>query len=139
MKDTELMLGDLVHLSTTLGDDTDARVKSITPGLVGLEYLDGSGDEDVWVCDCLNPIILTGSMLLWNGFDESYDQDYDNNRYYINYGDKTRFMMSSSPKEGFYRFKTWGKEVRIKYVHEFQHILRIVGENELADNFELDY
>lgn len=136
MKSNDLMIGDIVHINNKeLEYEHDAIVVSIEPSFVGVNYIDSS-ESDQFALKVIEPITIDGTALIHNGFEESYDKDYDNNRYYLNCDDH-RILLLTSSNDGSYLFKTNSRYVHIKYVHELQHLLRLIGESELADNFKL--
>lgn len=138
MRLTDLMIGDIVHINNKeLGYEHDAIVLSIEPSFVGVKYIDSSEDDlDQFAVRMIEPIVLDRATLIHNGLEESYDKDYDNNRYYLTYNSEKIFLLESLD-DGSYLFKTNGRYVHIKYIHELQHLLRLIGEHELADNFKL--
>lgn len=74
------------------------------------------------------PIALTAKILDLNCID--YDEDMQT--WYIQDGCRLAFEMQE--KEAPYVF---GDHAVIRYVHELQHILRLCGLKELADNFKV--
>lgn len=142
MRLTDLMIGDIVHINNKeLGYEHDAIVLSIEPSFVGVKYIDSSEDDlDQFAVRMIEPIVLDRATLIHNGLEESYDKDYDNNRYYLNcssFCSSHKILLLTSSKIDTYFFKTNNRYVHIKYIHELQHLLRLIGEHELADNFKL--
>mgnify|MGYP003291261488 CR=1 FL=1 len=116
MKATELMIGDLVEVK-------NYGVKEV----IGIKEFDGvieiseNKDSEVEIpYDDVSPIPLTPEILEKNGL-----------------GLKGQDMPIISLKiqgDGW-----WNKPCAyIKYVHEFQHALRLCGLNELADDFKIN-
>lgn len=138
MRLTDLMIGDIVHINNKeLGYEHDAIVLSIEPSFVGVKYIDSSEDDlDQIAVRMIEPIVLDRATLIHNGLEESYDKDYDNNRYYLTHNSEKIFLLESLDDSS-YLFKTNNQYVHIKYIHELQHLLRLIGEHELADNFKL--
>ena len=132
MKSTELMIGDWVEVILN-SEKHFARVQTI----------DGYGDNatsNECVCDAiyysideLKPISLTPEILEKNGFE--YDHSFHTwiyDEFTINHG----YLIEEVYNEHLF---VWVADVHvaITYVHELQHILRLCGMNELADNFKI--
>lgn len=115
--------------------------------------------DDFTYIDEVYPVLLTEEILLKNGFEKTVEEHKNTgkarkpNR--VHY--KTRFTLIQNPDTPMVNFisvctigKTtikyhskngeWikGINLRIKYVHELQHALRLCGMNDLADNFKVN-
>lgn len=118
MELTDLMVGDWVFIK-------DYPIKA-SPQKVRPEHFVRSLVE-------FEPIPLTTEILEKNGFE--YDPYYHNwiyDEFTINYGHLI------DEEEGDYLF-IWIADTSMKltYVHELQHALRLCGLSELADNLKL--
>ena len=142
MKANELMIGDWVYSA------------SMTPRKV--QYLDGAKSDSIGVADHLNfesrinPIPLTAEILEKNGL-----------KYEVDYGGYHRSILGSHSKDNEPLICVqWNPQGEISQwevsnksgiltgvvaygyteiaVHELQHILRMVGLNELANNFKIE-
>ena len=125
MKAADLMIGDWVG---KVFDDKriieDYRqVDWIRTGEIGMRY------QKVWSIGCIEPIPLTPEILEKNEWKETeYWHEYEDGNTIIQYS------LSN----------IWGiiNEIEIEhfkceYVHQLQHLLRLCGLDELADNFEV--
>jgi len=65
----------------------------------------------------------------WNGGYHCYEYDYDG-WFYLQYDCDTYSVAITS-------LKFEGHDIVIHYVHELQHVLRLIGIKDLADNFKL--
>ena len=125
MKAADLMIGDWVG---KVFDDKriieDYRqVDWIRTGEIGMRYC------KVWSIGCIEPIPLTPEILEKNGWKET--------EYWHEYKDGNTIIQCSL-------HKIWGiiNEIEIEhfkceYVHQLQHLLRLCGLDELADNFKV--
>ena len=141
MKATELMIGDWVG---RVFDDKriDYRqVDWIRTGEIGMRY------QKVWAIGCIEPIPLTTEILEKNGF-------YDRNTqwYYKRFGSYVCFDIAISLVYKVIEVsKVCGAGTdceEVEYgssivfgndicVHTLQHVLRLCGLDELADNFKV--
>ena len=141
MKATELMIGDWVG---RVFDDKriDYRqVDWIRTGEIGMRY------QKVWAIGCIEPIPLTTEILEKNGF-------YDRNTqwYYKRFGSYVCFDIAISlVYKDIEVSKVCGAGTdceEVEYgssivfgndicVHNLQHVLRLCGLDELADNFKI--
>lgn len=133
MKATELMIGDWVEV-----------ILNSEKHFAQVQMIDGYGDNatsNECVCDAiyysideLKPIQLTAEILEKNGFNQVINtckiKTY--HRKPINVIMFSTPEITILPEESFII-----KNLKIQYVHEFQHILRLCGMNELADNFKI--
>ena len=141
MKATELMIGDWVG---RVFDDKriDYRqVDWIRTGEIGMRY------QKVWAIGCIEPIPLTTEILEKNGF-------YDRNTqwYYKRFGSYVCFDIAISlvykvievskvcdagtdcEEVEYGSSIVFGNDI---CVHTLQHVLRLCGLDELADNFKV--
>lgn len=122
MKANELMIGDWVK-------SKDKPVKINVARLYGMVYhYDSNATEEV------QPIPLTEEMLLKNGFvfeeiDESFSI-WNNEGYNIN-------LFKEINSNEFWLDGFFGS-ITFTHVHEIQHLLRMCGLKEIADNFKVD-
>ena len=125
MKAADLMIGDWVG---RVFDDKriieDYRqVDWIRTGEIGMRYC------KVWSIGCIEPIPLTPEILEKNGWKET--------EYWHEYKNGNTIIQCSL-------HKIWGiiNEIEIEhfkceYVHQLQHLLRLCGLDELANNFKI--
>lgn len=136
IKTSELMLGDLVRLA----DGQIAKVVSL------YKNHKGSGgeiivDSDLKIFNSLvrdediNPIPLTAEILENNGFvfksSECSKIDCFILEFYNGFVEIDNF-------DGLYFYAMLTcKETKLEYVHQLQHLLRMCGLNEVADNLKI--
>ena len=135
MKATELMIGDWVG---RVFDDKriDYRqVDWIRTGEIGMRY------QKVWAIGCIEPIPLTAEILEKDGWERDIDKEwkYNNPRILSHYcyqweKQNVKIEMYAGLK-GFTISLIIGR--RFYAVHELQHVLRLYGLDELADNFKV--
>ena len=135
MKATELMIGDWVG---RVFDDKriDYRqVDWIRTGEIGMRY------QKVWAIGCIEPIPLTAEILEKDGWERDIDKEWEYNNshilpYYCYQWEKQNVKIEMyAGLEGFTISLIIGR--RFYAVHELQHVLRLYGLNELADNFKV--
>lgn len=124
MKCKELMIGDLVS-------HNDFYVQIIVVGDGFATYEDDEGEprqlDDKYYTP--EPIPLTAELLEKNGWKED--------EFWHEYKDGTTIIQCSLPDM---RGRINGivvENFKCKYVHQYQHLLRLCGLNELADNFKI--
>lgn len=136
MRAKELMIGDWVQSSF---HKEPVRISSIKTS-------DGYGwvlnDADEWHYKdlqyksdaSLSPIPLTEDMLIANGF------IYDSEDGWEYCGKNYEPLIGYYPKDKFFSIDYNGcsSEHKIAYVHEYQHVLRLCGLNDMADNFKIE-
>ena len=146
MELTDLMVGDWVKvlpISHRVESHYD-RIESIRKEYTGQVYIEGGYHDrdhkgiDDWFdwsvgLNDIAPIPLTTEILEKIGFE--YDPYYHNWIYHeftINYGHLI------DEEDGDYLF-IWAADTSMKltYIHELQHALRLCGLNELANNLKL--
>ena len=122
MKVTELMVGDFVL--TPIGRIAKVFEISSIDNEIGVFFTPADGD--VFAPTELKPIPLTDSILLANGWELIGDfADYK----YYRYG-KIKDDVKYVKKSEIYVLRT----IRFRYVHEFQHLLRLCDKEDLAAN-----
>lgn len=155
MKTEELMIGDWVYVTSVCGWECDPIAQQIR----GIEYNSYQGDDYCdWVStDCddevslfnINPIPLTAEILEKNEF-ELQEQDFTNKLYRLKYGILYLEPYSSNIKDGYrvgcsitnydhfnVHTRFLSSFCKVYYVHELQHVLRLCGLCELANNFKI--
>ena len=136
MEATNLMLGDLVYIKSGRRlVEGPGKVSQFCKTMMWVRPLDNEKEVIDAYIDLFEPIELTNDMLLLNGFGKSENTDwfwlagfpFDVSR--CSYRDPSVYEVSVGN----------GGIVRtIKYVHELQNLLRVVGFEELANNFKLN-
>lgn len=141
MKARDFMIGDWLQ-------DEHAFPMYVTAVGTDYVYADFEGNEgDVWEYKdryfrdgTAQPVELTPDMLIANGFTR------ENNKYNLTIqASRTLLRIENMDLcfEGMARLfalSACGKirDFRVRYVHELQHILRLMDLSELADNFKLE-
>ena len=127
MKTTELMIGDWV-ISNKRGKNEIVKVVSFDGGInccwIGADCFLG-----LVACEDLSPISLTPEILEKNGWKET--------QYWHEYQDSKNTIQCCLPDM---RGRINGVEIenfKCEYVHQYQHLLRLCGLDELADNFKV--
>ena len=127
MKTTELMIGDWV-ISNKRGKNEIVKVVSFDGGInccwIGADCFLG-----LVACEDLSPISLTPEILEKNGWKET--------QYWHEYQDGKNTIQCCLPDM---RGRINGIEIenfKCEYVHQYQHLLRLCGLDELADNFKI--
>ena len=125
MKATDLMIGDWVQY--TCGKPI--QVKELLEDGLNIEhdYAECYGVEAYY--DDIKPISLTPEILKKNGWKET--------QYWHEYQDGKNTIQCCLPDM---RGRINGIEIehfKCEYVHQYQHLLRLCGLNELADNFKV--
>ena len=145
MKAIDLMLGDWVMFRDT--PYTIATIAAQDMVIIEAEA------EELKFCkaESLKPIPVTYEILSANDWDSQWHDDgevYFFNGNYI--GDAVDFDVRRADKsnkgdlslfDGDILIPMWNAEIKVRYVHEIQHLLRIVSNNpfaiRLADNFKI--
>lgn len=122
MKANELMIGDWVYSTFA---EHPCKVEGIEWVESGYAYVNISGVDGYKCIESLSPIPLTPEILKKNGF--RYD-DSPFTQGWCGYG-----LLIYNGRV------TAGQNVSMEcqYAHRLQHILRLSGVNELADNFKI--
>ena len=125
MKAADLMIGDWVG---RVFDDKriieDYRqVDWIRTGEIGMRY------QKVWPIGCIEPIPLTYEILKKNGWKDA--------EFWCEYEEGNNSIQACLPDM---RGIINGTEIELfkcECVHQYQHLLRLCGLDELADNFKI--
>ena len=133
MKATDIMINDWVYLSKAT--KYPMRVTSIDENNCYLDFEGNEGDpfDGIYGEDGIAPIPLTEEILKLNGWDKYPFQGYLSNKKLI------EFCLRNDGI-GFYCSNENGENdiVDIHCVHELQHLLRIFGYGDLADDFKIE-
>ena len=126
MKATELMIGDLIKIKGHLDYD---KVQEIARDENMQWYISFACSATLFRAYEFEPIPLTSEILEKNGWKET--------EYWHEYKDGNTIIQYSLSN-------IWGiiNEIEIEhfkceYVHQLQHLFRLCGLNELADNFKV--
>lgn len=125
MRATELMIGDWVL--DTCGNPI--QVKELLEVGINGEWDDGEIDGIEAVYDDIKPIPLTYETLKKNGWKDA--------EFCCEYQDGNTSIQAHLPDM---RGRINGVEIehfQCEYVHQYQHLLRLCGLDELADNFKI--
>lgn len=120
------MIGDWV-----LVDSKPTKVDNVDVGNINATYC---GEvEDYIEEEKISPIPLTPEILKKNEFVfNSWGRRY----WYEGFGLALDYGAKS--KELYLRLFRINRHVHIHYVHELQHVFRLCGLNEIADNFKIE-
>jgi len=121
MEAKELMIGDWC----AYGVNCKGRVTALTEHLITLS-VDGNEINGLYMLmpDMVRPIPLTEEILVKNGW------DFRDRQYAIECEEDVQGIVElSRDKDGYYWSINWDEYqiIRIHYVHELQHILRLCG------------
>ena len=111
------------------------QVDWIRTGEIGMRY------QKVWAIGCIEPIPLTAEILEKDGWERDIDKEWKYNNshilpHYCYQWEKRNVKIEMySGLEGFTISLIIGR--RFYAVHELQHVLRLYGLDELADNFKV--
>ena len=125
MKATELMVGDWVCLKDDIKCELPLKVDGVLTDDISLEGEGFLGGAE----GLIRPIPITPQMLVINGWKET--------QYWHEYQDDKNTIQCCLPDM---RGRINGIEIehfKCEYVHQYQHLLRLCGLNELADNFKV--
>lgn len=127
MRPNEVMIGDWVLYRDTYTQETE---------LHQVEADDFSGTERYFAA--LHPVKITHEILEANDFEEQPDVPEGCFNYVYNNGGQIVYV-SPLPWDSFSIDANFNGRLSmsIQYVHELQHILRLIGINDLADNFKI--
>lgn len=128
----ELMVCDWIETLNQNKEVCRVQVNEIQEKQVSFSYMNhyylGASYENI------KPIPLTEKIIFLNGF--RLDEEWDEYRIELN---KTYFSLEyDARKESYITISTYSKPIYIKYVHELQHLLRLCGWSDMADNFKLE-
>lgn len=121
MKATELMIGDWVYDKVL---KSNARVEALQPLTIKCDI-----HTQKHICDEFEPVKLIPEILEKNGWKEA--------QFWHEYKDGKNTIQSCLPDM---RGIINGVEIqhfKCEYVHQYQHLLRLCGLTELADNFKV--
>lgn len=124
MEAKELMIGDWVKIKDQ---------SKLFPMRIVAEHFVRSLDD-------FEPIPLTNEILHTNGALQAYDQftiALDDKHILFLFYKPDCYMVCIDEREGNTAFDLV-RRLYIKYVHELQHILRVAGYKEFADNIKLE-
>ena len=125
MKATELTVGDWLCLKDDTKYELPLKVDGVLTDDISLEGEGFLGGAE----ELIRPIPITPEMLVRNGWKET--------QYWHEYQDgKNTIQCCLSDMRG----RINGIEIehfKCEYVHQYQHLLRLCGLNELADNFKV--
>ena len=125
MKTTELMVGDWVCLKDDNKYELPLKIDGVLTDDISLEGEGFLGGAE----GLIRPILITPKMLVKNGWKET--------QYWHEYQDGKNTIQCCLPDM---RGRINGIEIehfKCEYVHQYQHLLRLCGLNELADNFKI--
>ena len=125
MKATELMVGDWVCLKDDIKCELPLKIDGVLTNDISLEGEGFLGGAE----GLIRPIPITPKMLVRNGWKET--------QYWHEYQDGKNTIQCCLPDM---RGRNNGIEIeyfKCEYVHQYQHLLRLCGLNELADNFKV--
>ena len=125
MKATELMVGDWVCLKDDTKYELPLKVDGVLTDDISLEEEGFLGGAE----GLIRPIPINPKTLVKNGWKET--------QYWHEYQDGNNTIQCCMPDM---RGRINGIEIehfKCEYVHQYQHLLRLCGLNELADNFKV--
>lgn len=144
MKATDFMIGDLVCYDGDTDYECPVKVDGVSVNDISLEE-DGflGGIEEM-----IRPIPLTEDILKVNGYKSHSFPNYDPYYRFIQLEDgqpmsDARVVDATFREEGILVYlrtdfyACYVGKAFVKYVHEFQHALRLCGFNDMADNFKV--
>lgn len=134
MKGEDLQLYDWVFFSGR--SRYPMQVFGITESDCTLNFPGNEGDyfDGIFGEGGVAPICLTDEMLRLNGFERHEGDEYDTWTYEREFGD---FSVCSDIFDFFIMLENGDRDIFIYYVHQLQHLLRLVGLKELAKNFKV--
>ena len=125
MKATELMVGDWVCLKDDIKCELPLKIDGVLTDDISLEGEGFLGGAE----GLIRPTPITPKTLVKNGWKET--------QYWHEYQDGKNTIQCCLPDM---RGRINGIEIehfKCEYVHQYQHLLRLCGLNELADNFKV--
>ena len=153
MKVTDLMLGDLILINNT--PHKIQAIDSIDAEILADDELYYVGEDRCHSEDKIEGIPITPEILMKNGFDpETFlTAEWEKEVYFKEFpscvvepDDSGKYIFGTTiywnKKDGDGSPMDWGtmydsRICNLQYVHELQQALRLVGLNELADNFKV--
>lgn len=131
MKANELMIGDYVLVRSSM---KPVNIRTVTPKQVSYR---ATPYRFSWVSkDLLEPIPVTSEILKEFGFYCNHD-DYHRWYHYLPNEDCNLWIEQSRTESHCYMLRGF-PAIKVRYVHELQHVLRLCGLNNLADNLKLE-
>lgn len=125
----QLMIGDYVDIAMRDFNPMIGIVKEIFNGPKGTCIAIEHGEFIDYFCeDEIQPITLSEEFFLKNGFKELCRTEYSIRLY-----DSDLYLRVKITPEKHFTYNHIG----INYVHEFQHLLRLIGLSEIANNLKL--
>lgn len=130
MERTDIMINDWVYMTDK--SLYAMQVVSIDGYNCELDFPENEADyfDGIYGENGIAPIPLTEAMLKLNGWDKYPFQGYWENKKVIE-------CCLRKASNGFYCSNGEDDIVRIDYAHELQHLLRLLGYGDLADNFKI--
>lgn len=125
MKATELMIGDWVCLKDDIKCELPLKVDGVLTDDISLDGEGFLGGAE----GLIRPIPITPEMLVRNGWKET--------QYWHEYQDGKNTIQCCLPDM---RGRINGIEIehfKCEYVHQYQHLLRLCGLDDLADNLKI--
>lgn len=138
MKATDLMFGDWVLMRHThTKEKTAENVYGI--GRDEILYRNEAGVQCVDM-GLIEPKLLTEEILLKNNFTEYTMRNPSANTGYLLQSHNSAIYVNPDTLKFMFRWENNGESVckRVRYVHELQHLLRLCGLYDLADNFMIE-
>ena len=139
MKATELMIGDLIFINNT--PHKIQAIDSIDAEILADDELYYVGEDRCHSEDKIEGIPITPEILEKNGWERDIDKEWEYNNshilpHYCYQWEKQNVKIEMyAGLEGFTISLIIGR--RFYAVHELQHVLRLCGLDELADNFKV--
>lgn len=137
MKKNELMIDDWVQINGRY-----AQVLEMHYSYAMLDFY-----EDVFYMGYLEPIPLTEEILKVNGFVTNNDHTLTGSQIYHRLcGKYEEYKVTVRLLNGWVKIESFDDRwytlldlsVQPRYVHELQHVLRLCGLNDLANNFKVE-
>lgn len=132
MEAKELMIGDWVRINE--GAFKVSGINNYDYWNIELDMDKNWHDEECFAEGAIEPILLTDDILELNGFEYN-----DNDKEWWHYDpypfSDFQIGYDGEQKTALFNFET--TNIKLNYVHELQHILRLCGLNDLADNFKI--
>lgn len=133
MRPNEVMIGDWVRFTDPDTNETE---------LHRISQEDFSGNDKFW--DCFSSIEITPEILEANGF-EKHKEHWDENPFYLRWFSEIdgldvhfSFYLDYATGTKFLFFQNEGLPKPVRFVHQLQNALRVMGLDDLADNFIIE-
>ena len=126
-----LMLGDWVYLSEKT--EYPMRVTEIDQYNCSLDFEGNEADpfDGIYGENGIAPIELTADILLLNDWCYNHLDGYWGNVH------TDKIVLEATNVNGEPVLCVFDGEITLTYVHELQHIMRLYGLNDMADNFKI--